>query len=112
MSAPAGRLAEFFFVGNYQGQGPRILCLVGPTWTDVLRKHYGITRPSFSRRSALPCEPSVDEKGHPWGWVHTPKDFLREEARWYDNKTLERLRNLLEKEMQAALGTTEQLVSS
>ena len=90
------RQAEFFLAPNFQGRGLRVLVLVGPKWTQVMRRHYGVIGASFYSRPALSIEPDTDERQHPWGWVYTPKDLLLEEARWSPPDTIALLKTRLE----------------
>lgn len=92
------RVTEFHYLADYRGKGPRVITLVGPGWTTTMKRHYGISHAPFHQRAALPCEPSKDEKGHPWGWVATPREALLDEARWASTNALEIFSQLLAQE--------------
>lgn len=98
-TSKAPRQAEFFIAPNFQGKGPRVLVLVGPSWTPTMRRHYGATGKPFYSRQALSIEPDTDVRKHPWGWVYKPSDLLLEEARWSTPETM----RLLKSQLSAAL---------
>ncbi len=96
------RLSRFYLSTDYQGRGPRVILMVGGAWTAVLRKHYGITSDPFYERPALPGEPEVDERGHPYGWVYKPEEVLLEEARWSAPAELANLKAALARALELA----------
>lgn len=93
------RIAEFHYLENFQGKGPRVVLLAGQHWTESMRRHYGITRAPFYIRRATTAEPSRDASGHPWGWISKPEELLLDEQRWSDEQTMNRLRSLLDTEI-------------
>lgn len=96
MNNPARR-AAFYFVQNYQSKGARVILLVGPRWTDPMRRHYGISTPPFYVRRAHTAEPDTDSSGHPFGWVYTPTEMLAEEERWSSDECIAHITLLLQR---------------
>jgi len=97
------RRAAIYFVSNFGKQGPRVILLVGPRWTDAMRRHYGIASPPFYIRAAFSDEPDFDASGHPFGWIYKPHDMVAEESRWSTTHTIEKLHRLLAEQLQRSM---------
>lgn len=58
-----------------------MILLCGSRWRPAMMAHYGAIGEPFYVRPRRKSEPETYPNGHPWGWVYTVQDALKDEVR-------------------------------
>lgn len=79
---PAQPMSGFYACPNLAGRRIAVVLLSEQKWTSFLKMHGGIPSKPFYARPSRPSEPATHPNGHPWAWLYTPEEALKDEARW------------------------------
>lgn len=88
--------ASFYLCENFDGKGVRVVLLVESKWTAYLKGRAGFPASPFFSRPRRDSEPETHPNGHPWAWLYTPEDALKDEARQLPPADFEEFREALE----------------
>lgn len=86
----SAEVAGFYACPNLAGRSIAIVLLNETKWNDFLKGHGGIPKQPFYSRPCRASEPATHANGHPWAWVYTPDEALKDEARWLASAEYER----------------------
>lgn len=100
-AADAG-LASFYLVDDFARRGPMVVLLTERRWTSFLKMKAGFPPTPFYSRPRRDTEPETHPNGHPWAWLYSPDDVLKDEGRFLPESELAELAEALKGALQDA----------